>query len=156
MESAWMLNYGTKKFLPHQMNSILVEAWDKFKVSTGNLIRERFVKKARPPQHSWLYRPHPGICCLRPSIFLIQCWGNKWDIRLHCCTYWGTRKQDRWYYGFTPIKGGPTIIWESCPTICSVKNFEERNHHPNSINEERTYRDTQSKESETVKLCKKY
>ena len=39
-----MLNYGTTKKLSHHMKSILVEAWDAFKVSTGNIVRDIFVK----------------------------------------------------------------------------------------------------------------
>ena len=31
-------------FPPHHMNSIFVEAWDAFKVSAGNIIRDSFVK----------------------------------------------------------------------------------------------------------------
>ena len=33
VKSMWMLKYWTTKLLPHYMNSILVEAWDAFKVS---------------------------------------------------------------------------------------------------------------------------
>ena len=44
-KSVWMLKYGTTKFLPHRMNSVLVEAWDDFKMSAGNIIRDRFAKK---------------------------------------------------------------------------------------------------------------
>ena len=44
-----MLKCGTKLFLPCHMNSILVEAWDAFKVSTSNIIRDRFVKINLPP-----------------------------------------------------------------------------------------------------------
>ena len=31
-KSAWMLKYGTTKFSPHHMNSVLVEEWDLFKM----------------------------------------------------------------------------------------------------------------------------
>ena len=44
-----MLKYGTEKFLPHYMNSVLVKARDAFKVSDGNIIRETFVKTKIPP-----------------------------------------------------------------------------------------------------------
>ena len=37
-KSAWMLKYGMKKFLTHHMNYALMEAWDSFKVSSGNSI----------------------------------------------------------------------------------------------------------------------
>ena len=30
--TAWMLKYGTIKFLPYQMKSILVKTWEYFKV----------------------------------------------------------------------------------------------------------------------------
>ena len=33
----WILKYGTTTFLPHHMNSLLVEAWDAFKVSWGEV-----------------------------------------------------------------------------------------------------------------------
>ena len=45
----WMLNYGTTKFSPHHMKSVLVEAWDAFKMSAGNKIRESFAKTKLPP-----------------------------------------------------------------------------------------------------------
>ena len=51
VKSACMLNFGTKKFLPHRMNSLLVESWDAFKVSAGNTIRYIFVKTNIPPQY---------------------------------------------------------------------------------------------------------
>ena len=43
-KDAWMLKYGTTKFSPHYMNSVLVEAWDAFKVSARNITREIFLK----------------------------------------------------------------------------------------------------------------
>ena len=39
-----MLKYGTTRFQPHHMNSVLVEAWDAFKVSSGNIIFYNFAK----------------------------------------------------------------------------------------------------------------
>ena len=51
-KSAWMLKYGTTKFSPHHMKSVLVEAWYAFKMSAGNIIRDIFEKKLptlRPP-----------------------------------------------------------------------------------------------------------
>ena len=44
VKSAWMLKYGTTKFLPHYMNSVLNEAWYAFKVSSVKIIRDSFVK----------------------------------------------------------------------------------------------------------------
>ena len=40
-----MLNYGTKTFSSHRMNSVLVESRDDFKVFARIIIRDRFVKK---------------------------------------------------------------------------------------------------------------
>ena len=48
-----MLKYGTTRFQPHHMKSILVETWEDFAVSYGNIIRDSFVKThilpLRPP-----------------------------------------------------------------------------------------------------------
>ena len=38
-----------KKMLSHHMNSILVESWDAFNVSSGKVIRDRSVKNKLPP-----------------------------------------------------------------------------------------------------------
>ena len=86
--SVWMLKYGTKKCLPCHMNSILLEAWDAFRVSAGNIIREIFVKtKLPPPCLSQIDNKYPGMCFLHPSIFWIQGWINQKDITPHSCTY---------------------------------------------------------------------
>ena len=42
LKAKWMLKYGTTRFQPHHMNSVLVEAWEAFKVSYGNIIRDSF------------------------------------------------------------------------------------------------------------------
>ena len=39
-----MLKYGTTRFQPHHMNSVLVEIWEAFTVSSRNIIRESFTK----------------------------------------------------------------------------------------------------------------
>ena len=39
-----MLKYVTTRFQPHHMNFVLVEAWEYFTVSTGNIIRDSFSK----------------------------------------------------------------------------------------------------------------
>ena len=39
-----MLKYGTTRFQPHHMNSVLVETWEAFTVSAGNIIRDSFAK----------------------------------------------------------------------------------------------------------------
>ena len=49
VKSVWMLKYRTTKFLPHHMNYVFVEAWDAFKMSSGNIIRDRFLKTKLPP-----------------------------------------------------------------------------------------------------------
>ena len=48
-KSAWIMNYGTTKFSPHHMNFVLVEAWDDFRMSYGNTIRQIFAKKNYSP-----------------------------------------------------------------------------------------------------------
>ena len=47
-KSAWMLKYGTTKFSPHHMKSVLFEAWYAFKMSAGNIIRDSFAKPKVP------------------------------------------------------------------------------------------------------------
>ena len=37
-----MVKYGTTRFQPHQMNAVLVESWDAFKVVSGNIIVDSF------------------------------------------------------------------------------------------------------------------
>ena len=44
-KSVCMLKYDMSKFSPHHMNYVLVEAWDAFKMSSGNIIRDSFSKK---------------------------------------------------------------------------------------------------------------
>ena len=39
-----MLNYSIMRFQPQHMKSVLVEAWDAFKVSYGNIIVDSFAK----------------------------------------------------------------------------------------------------------------
>ena len=41
-KAKWMLNYGTTRFQPHHMKSVLVEIWEAFTVSAGNIIRYSF------------------------------------------------------------------------------------------------------------------
>ena len=43
-KAKWMLKYGTTRFQSRHMNSVLVEAWDAFKVSYGNSIVDSFNK----------------------------------------------------------------------------------------------------------------
>ena len=39
-----MMKYGTTRFQPHHMNYVLVETWEAFKISSGNIIRDSFSK----------------------------------------------------------------------------------------------------------------
>ena len=39
-----MVKYGTTRFQPHHMNAVLAEAWDAFKVASGNIIVDSFAK----------------------------------------------------------------------------------------------------------------
>ena len=48
-KSVCMMKYGTKKFSPHHMNSVLVESWDPFRISSGKIIRDSFSKTNLPP-----------------------------------------------------------------------------------------------------------
>ena len=43
-KAKWMVKYGTTRFQPHHMNAVLVEAWDAFKVASGNIIVDSFAK----------------------------------------------------------------------------------------------------------------
>ena len=43
-KAKWMLKYGTTRFQTQHMNSVMVEAWDAFKVSSGNIIVDSFTK----------------------------------------------------------------------------------------------------------------
>ena len=49
LKAKWMLNYGTTRLQPHHMNSVLVESWDAFKVSSGKIIVDSFAKTHTPP-----------------------------------------------------------------------------------------------------------
>ena len=148
MKSAWMLKYSMTKFLPHHMESILVEEWDTFKVSYKKLIRDSFVKTKPPPppQPSQLNHEYPGIHCLHSRIFWIQGWRNQQYITPHICTYWVTRNQEWRSYGCSLRKGWSTIINQHCHPSCSAFRCEATNRHPYSINEKRMYDDNAAKE----------
>ena len=45
----WMLNHGTTRFKTHYMNSALVETWEAFMVSAGNIIRDNLAKTCLLP-----------------------------------------------------------------------------------------------------------
>ena len=44
LKAKWMVKYGTTRFQPHHMNDVPVEAWDAFKVTSGNIIVDSFAK----------------------------------------------------------------------------------------------------------------
>ena len=44
-----MLKYGTTRFQPHHIKFILVETWESFTVSSGNIIRDHFAKTCLLP-----------------------------------------------------------------------------------------------------------
>ena len=152
-KSAWMLKYRMEKFSPHHINSILVEAWDDFNISSGNIIMDSFKKYIYiPPPHTYqLNNQHPGICYLHPSIFWRQGWSNKQYIAPYSCVYWVTDYQDWWYYGCTPRKGYSTIIEEDYYISCRVWRCEKNNSHTYSRHEEKLHGDTKSKEGKIGK-----
>ena len=49
LKAKWILKYGTTRFQTHYMNSVLVETWEAFKVSAGNIISDSFAKNYPPP-----------------------------------------------------------------------------------------------------------
>ena len=61
-KSAWILKYETKKFSLHHINYVLVEAWDDFKVSVGNIIGYRFSKTMVPPLSPTDLTPNTQAC----------------------------------------------------------------------------------------------
>ena len=48
-KSEWMLKYRTANFSPHHMNTILVESWDAFRVSSGKVKMYNFAKTKLSP-----------------------------------------------------------------------------------------------------------
>ena len=43
-KAKWMMKYGTTRFQPHHMNSVLDETWEAFMVPAGKIIRDNFAK----------------------------------------------------------------------------------------------------------------
>ena len=43
-KAKWMVKYGTTRFQTHHMNSVLVKAWNAFKVASSNIIVDSFAK----------------------------------------------------------------------------------------------------------------
>ena len=58
-----------KKLLPHHMNSILVEALGSFKVSTGNLVRDRFLKIKLDPLSPPDFTTYTQACVASTQVF---------------------------------------------------------------------------------------
>ena len=100
-KSVWMLKYGATKFSPHQMKSVLVEAWDTFKVSDGKIIRDSFKKMLlplRPPNLIKIPRH-----TLPTSKYLLEPRLKKSKyITPYSCAYQVTSNQDWWSYGCHP------------------------------------------------------
>ena len=48
-KAKWILKYGTSRFQPHHMKSVLVETWEAFTVLSGNITRNSFNKTQLPP-----------------------------------------------------------------------------------------------------------
>ena len=48
-KAKWMLNYGTTRFQPHHMNSVLIETWEAFMLSAGNFPPSRLVLEKSVP-----------------------------------------------------------------------------------------------------------
>ena len=66
-KAEWMLKYGIIRFQPHHMSYVLVEAWDAFKVSYGNIIVDRFAKTHLPP-----LSPHNMITNTQAMVASVQ------------------------------------------------------------------------------------
>ena len=49
LKDKWMLNYGTSKFQPHHMKSVMFETCEAFMVSARNIIENSFSKTWIPP-----------------------------------------------------------------------------------------------------------
>ena len=83
-KSKWMLKYGTTRFQPHHMKYFLVETWEAFTVSSGNIISESFAKThllpLSPPN---TIKKYTGMYSLRPNLFK----RHQSDCRIHTCNY---------------------------------------------------------------------
>ena len=68
---SWIMKYGTTKRLPHHMNSILVQARDAFKVYSGNIIRDRFVKTNIPSLIPPNFTTNTQVCVASIQVYSI-------------------------------------------------------------------------------------
>ena len=73
---AWILKYGANFFSTNHMNSVLVEAWDAFNISAGNIIRDRFTKTKLSPFSPTDLTKIPRYV-LHPSKYLLESRLNK-------------------------------------------------------------------------------
>ena len=64
-----MLKYGATKRLSRHMNSILVEAWDAFKLFSGNIIGYIFVKTKLPPLSPPKFTTNTQACVASVQVF---------------------------------------------------------------------------------------
>ena len=130
---------GPQFFLPHHMNSILAEAWDAFKVSSGKIIRDSSAKKIYAPSVI-LILPQTTRHVLSPPKSLLKPRTNT-SIRYHTALSNLSRLKNQYRRpdGCCTRKRGSTIISQSCPPIYSVQHCEATNRHPPSRNKERTY-----------------
>ena len=85
LKTKLIMKYGTTRFQPHHMNSVLVETWEAITVSYGNIIRYSFAKNhpPSPPQPTQHDKNYTGMCVLRPYIFK----RHTSDRRRHTCIY---------------------------------------------------------------------
>ena len=131
----WILKYGTTKFY---LSTWTPYWWKHGTPSRCNIETPSgtyLLKNIYPPHPSWLNNKYRGMCCLHPSILCNQGWINQQNITIHSFTHWGTRSQDRLYYGCPLRKSKSAIIKEHCPNSCSVLFCDETNRHPYSRHE---------------------
>ena len=119
-KSTWMMKYGTKKFSPRHMHSILFEAWDTFNISSGNIIGDRFSKTELPPLSPTDLTTNTQECDAS-----IQVYSGAKAEEINNTGY-----QEWWSYGFTLIKGYAKIIKEHYSPSCSIWRCDKNNSHP--------------------------
>ena len=107
----WMPKYGTIKFSPHHMNSVLVESWDPFNMSAGNIIRDSFAKTKLPPLSPPNLTANIQACAASTQVSS----GSKAKEinNISCqksCEYQVTGSQYWWSYGCPQSKGCTKII----------------------------------------------
>ena len=147
-----MLKYDTTNVLPHKINTVLVEAWDAFKVSADNIIRDSFVKNIYPLSLLPTLPPTPMHVLSLSKYLLGSSMKTPMGQRttpLHLLRYNKSVHTILWFYSKKRVLN--IIIQEYCPPTSSILHCEETNRHPTSRNEEIIYVNTESKEGETGK-----